>query len=132
MRARVQDGKNAAHNEIGEKNNQECKIDFEARLLVDTDGTVKAEGEKLTVSGASYATVYVFGASNFIDYQTLGDTDIRTEPNNQLELKVGDEIYDLKSSCEFDNCDSYYFIGKYIEFSYGIGVFEKTAVLEVV
>lgn len=90
LRARVQDGKNATHKEIGEKNNQECKIDFEARLLIDTDGSVSADGEKLTVSGASYATVYVFGASNFVDYQTLGDTDIRTERNDAVISRIYD------------------------------------------
>ena len=44
---------------------------FEARLWIDTDGTVAYENEKLSVTDASYATVYVTGATNYIDYKTL-------------------------------------------------------------
>ncbi len=60
----------------GNKDNniaQTNMINFEARMLLDGDGTfsVGADNKTVTVNGGTQATIYVVGATNYVDYKTL-------------------------------------------------------------
>ena len=46
-------------------------IRFEARLAVQTDGTVSSDGERLRVQGASEATLLLAGATNFVNFRDV-------------------------------------------------------------
>lgn len=64
----------------GNKDNNEPAtvnvIKFEARMLLDGDGTFSVSGDNtsVTVNGGKNATVYVVGATNYIDYMHLDNT----------------------------------------------------------
>lgn len=90
IQGRVQDGETARHNGGGGVNGQPCEVEFEARILVDTDGCIKNKENTLWVEHATYATVYIFGASNVLDYGRLGDTDIRTLRNDAVMKRIYD------------------------------------------
>ena len=46
-------------------------IRFEARLAVQTDGTVSVDGERLRVQGATEATLLLAGATNFVNFRDV-------------------------------------------------------------
>ncbi|AGA57684.1 hypothetical protein Theco_1545 [Thermobacillus composti KWC4] len=46
---------------------------FEARVRLETDGVVEAEGERLIVRGASRLTAYIAAATAFVDWRTPPD-----------------------------------------------------------
>ena len=64
--AKVKDGN---QNEVGGKS----LIRMEARLTVDTDGivSISSDNKKINVSDTNQATVYIVGASNYVNYLKL-------------------------------------------------------------
>jgi alpha-L-fucosidase 2 len=43
-----------------------------ARILVESDGEVRAAGDKIEVTGAGQATIYLAAATNFVSYKDVG------------------------------------------------------------
>ena len=43
----------------------------ECRVMVKSDGKVKSNGDRLTVSGASTATIYISAATNYVNYRDV-------------------------------------------------------------
>ncbi len=77
-------------------------VHFEARLFIDTDGSVAYENDKLKVSGASYATVYVTGATNYIDYKTIAGYEVDENGDVIMDSCDDDAAYKLAS----DRCEA--------------------------
>ena len=77
-------------------------IHFDARAIVDTDGTVSFNNDQLDISGATYATIYVTGASNYVDYKTVAGYE--TDDNGNVIMSSYDEseAYDLP----FKRCEA--------------------------
>lgn len=77
-------------------------IHFDARAIVDTDGTVGFNNNQLNISGATYATIYVTGASNYIDYKTIAGYD--TDDNGNVIMSSYDEsaAYELP----YERCEA--------------------------
>lgn len=49
----------------------EAALKAESQIHVECDGRVKAQGDKLNISDAGNATIYVAAATNFVDYRTV-------------------------------------------------------------
>jgi alpha-L-fucosidase 2 len=74
------------------------KLRYEARLkAVSEGGTIKVEGDLLTISGANAVTLYVVGATNFVNYRDVsGDAHQRVE--GYLSQLSGKTYRDLRDA----------------------------------
>ncbi len=88
-------------NEPGGKNS----IKFEARLLVnapDSQISVSEDKTKVAIKGGSEATVYVVGASNYVDYLNLDDSKPSIDCDNYIS-KIQNKTYQqIKTEHEKD------------------------------
>lgn len=66
-----------------------------ASVKVTTDGTIKAEGNQLSVSGAKTATIYLAAATNYISYKDVsGNPEQKVQQNlAKVEKKKFDQIF---------------------------------------
>ena len=62
-------------------------IRFEARLAVQTDGTVSVDGERLRVQGANEATLLLAGATNFVNFR-----DVSGDPSERNAAVLAEAI----------------------------------------
>ncbi len=58
-------------------------IRFEARVTVETDGRIETDGDALSISDASAATLLLAGATNFIDFR-----DVSADPSARNEATL--------------------------------------------
>ena len=71
-------------------------LEAECRVEVLTDGTLVGEADSLLVSGASYATIVVSAATNFVDYHTV-DGDPSAINSSRLENALSKSYDELLS-----------------------------------
>jgi alpha-L-fucosidase 2 len=83
----------------GNKDNNETAtvnaIQFEARMLLDGDGTFNVSSDNTTVSvnGGKSANIYVVGATNYVDYTHLDNSKPATECDRYM-TNVKNKTYD--------------------------------------
>ncbi len=96
--AKVKDGKTS---EIGGAS----KIKAEARLYVDAPNStvsVSDDNKKIIISGGNEATVYVVGATNYVDYLTLDDSKPTADCDKYMSKIVGKTYSQIKTAHEND------------------------------
>ncbi len=88
-------------NEPGGKN----LIKFEARLMVnapDSQVSVSEDNKKIIIKGGNEATVYVVGASNYVDYTTLDDSKPAQDCDKYVSKIQGKTYQQIKAEHEKD------------------------------
>ncbi len=96
--AGVKDGKK-------EEPGGESKIKTEARLLVDAPNSsvsVSDDNNKIIISGGNEATVYVVGATNYVDYLNLDDSKPEKDCDKYISKIQGRTYQQIKTEHEKD------------------------------
>lgn len=95
LTAKVQDG--TKKGEVG----NESKIKFEARLIVNSDTaeiSVSNDNKSINIKNGDDATIYVVGATNFVNFKTLDDTKPTADCDKYSVNVLSKKYDDMKAS----------------------------------